>query len=189
MIRLLLLAYPAAWRRRYGAELVQLVADSGLSLRAAIDIVEAGLSERRRGLTQSVTGGNGMLTGPAYRHPTALALVGFVILMPTLVFVVGSLLAYQLGVQALVGTMESANALLNGQRFLDLVLIVSPAIALLLAIVPLVRLDLRASETGREAVLALRLRAGNVAVGLVAMAIGAVLLWHVVFESVMEVGS
>jgi len=189
VIRLLLALYPATWRRRYGEELAQLVDDSGLDFAATLDIVRAGLTERRRGLTQSLTGGTGMLVGPAYRHPGRLAVLALVVLAPTLVFVVGSLLAYQLGVQALVGPMESANALLNGQRFLDLVLVVSPAIALLLAIVPLVRLDLRSSEIGREAVVGLRLRAANVAVGLVALAIGGILLWHIVFESVMELGS
>lgn len=189
MIRILLLAYPAAWRSRYGAELEQLVDDSGLNPAAALDIVRAGLSERRRSMTQSHLGGTGMLIGPAYRHPSRLAILALVVLAPTLVFVVGSLLAYQLGVQALVGPMESANALLNGQRFLDLILVLSPAIALLLALVPLVRLDFRTSNVGREAVLGLRLRAANVALGLAAVAIGGLLLWHIVFESVMELGA
>jgi hypothetical protein len=85
--------------------------------------------------------------------------------------------------------MESANSLLNGQRLLDLVLVVSPAIALLLAIVPLVRLDFRSTELGREAVVGLRLRAANVAVALIALAVGGVLVWHIVFESVMELGA
>ncbi len=189
MIRLLLLAYPAAWRRRYGAELMQLVDDSGMSAAGAFDILRAGLTERRHSLTQSLTGGTGMLIGPAYRHPSRLALVALLVLAPTLVFVVGSLLAYQLGIQARVGPMESANALLNGQRLLDLVLVLSPAVALLLAMIPLVRLDFRTSDVGREAVVGLRLRAANVAVGLVALGIGGLLLWHIVFESVMELGA
>ena len=129
-----------------------------------------------------------MLIGPAYRHPGRLALLALIVLTPTLLFVVGSLLAYQLGVQAFVGPMESANAILNGQRVLDLLLVMSPAIALLLALIPLVRLDFRTSDVGREAVVGLRMRAANVAVGLIALAIGGVLLWHIVFESVMERG-
>ena len=130
-----------------------------------------------------------MLIGPAYRHPSRLAVLALIVLAPTLVFVLGSLLAYQLGIQALVPPMESANAVLNGQRFLDLLLIVSPAIALCLAVVPLVRLDFRSSDVGREAVVGLRLRAGNVVVGLVALAVGGVIVWHIVFESVMELGA
>jgi len=189
MIRLLLLAYPAAWRRRYGAELAQLIDDSGLSATGAVDIIRAGLTERRRSVTRSLTGGTGMLIGPAYRHPSGLALLGLLVLAPTLLFVVGSLLAYQLGIQALVGQMESANAVLNGQRLLDLVIILSPAIALVLAMIPLVRLDFRITEVGREAVVGLHLRAANVAVGLIAIAIGGLLVWHIVFESVMEIGA
>ena len=188
MIRLLLALYPAAWRRRYGDELAQLVDDSGLSAGAVIDIVRAGLVERRQSWKQSLTGGTGMLIGPAHRHPSRLALLAMVVLLPTLTFVVGSILAYQLGFQGLIGPMESASALLNGQRFLDLALVISPAIALLLALVPLVRLDVRSGEFGREAVVGLRLKAANVAVGLVALAVGGLLVWHIVLESVLELG-
>jgi hypothetical protein len=187
MIRLLLLAYPAAWRRRYGPELEQLVDDSGMSAAGALDILRAGLVERRRSLTKTLTGDKNMLIGPAYRHPARLAVLALVVLSPTLGFVVGSLLAYQLGAQAFIGPMEAANAFLNRHRFLDLLLVISPAIALLLAVVPLVRLDFRVGDVGREAVLGLRLRVANVAVGFIALAIGGLLAWHIVFESALEI--
>ena len=48
MTRLLLLAYPRAWRQRYGEELSQLVDDIGLSPRVALDLVAAGMVERIR---------------------------------------------------------------------------------------------------------------------------------------------
>lgn len=187
MIRLLLRAYPAAWRDRYGAELEQLAADSGLSAGTAIDIVRAGLNERQRSVARSL-GGTTMLLGPAYRHPDRLALLSLIVVTPTLLFVVGSLLAFQLGIQALVGPMESAAALLNGVNFLDLLLVIAPALALALAILPLVRLDVRMSEAGREVVVGLRLRAANVLVGLTALAIGLILVWYFLTEAAIEAG-
>jgi len=43
--------------------------------------------------------------------------------------------------------------------------------------------------TGREAHLGIRLRAANVIVGVLAFGIGGLLLWHILFESVMQVGA
>lgn len=188
MIRLLLLAYPAAWRRRYGEELDQLLSDTGLSWASGLDLVRAGFAERSRLFRSTVTGGNVMLIGPAWRHPNALALVALAALTPTFLFVAGSILAYQLGVRALLPPMESVSNVLATARFIDLALVLAPAVALLLALMPLARFELRYGDGGREAVLGVRLRMANVLVGLTALAVGALLLWHILSESAMQVG-
>ena len=46
MKRLLLRLYPAAWRRRYGDELDQLVEDVGLRPSVVLDLARNGLRER-----------------------------------------------------------------------------------------------------------------------------------------------
>lgn len=188
MIRLLLLAYPAAWRRRYGEELGQLISDTGLSWASGLDLIRAGFAERGRSIRSTATGGNVMLIGPAWRHPNALAVVALVILTPTLLFVAGSMLAYQLGLASLLPPMESISNVLATARFIDLALVVAPVVALLLAVMPLVRFELRAGDGGPEAVIGLRLRLANVLVGLTALAIGALLLWHILSESVLHLG-
>lgn len=129
-----------------------------------------------------------MTIGPAWRHPTTVAMIALLIVAPTLMFVVGSMLAYQLGVDALRSPMDAISHWLAGRDLVDLVLVVSPAIALLLAVAPLVRLDLRTDGSGRAAVIDLRLRLANVLVGGTALAVGVMLAWHVVFETVLEVG-
>jgi hypothetical protein len=84
--------------------------------------------------------------------------------------------------------MEAVNAWLNAQpRFLDLLLVIAPAVALLLALVPLLRLELTTGKGG-ELVLGLKLRALNVAVGLIALAVGGLLVAHIVAESVLQAG-
>jgi hypothetical protein len=111
------------------------------------------------------------------------------VMTPVFIVVFGSLLAYQLGVTSLQPSMDALTGWLNSApRSVDMVLIVSPAIAFCLAAAPLLRFDVTIGSSGREARLGVRLRAANVVVGLVALAIGALLVWHIVFESVMQVG-
>jgi hypothetical protein len=188
--RWLLRIYPRAWRDRYGEELDQLVADTGgLRLGTGMDLINGGLRERGRAIRNALSGGGGMTIGPAYRHPTGLALLALVVLAPVLVFVLGSILTYQLGFGALQPPLDSINQwLTSAPRLVDLMLVISPAIALCLAAAPLLRFEVTSSESGREAHLGVRLRAANVVVCVLALGIGVLLAWHIVFESVMEAG-
>ena len=188
MIGLLLRLYPGCWRERYGDELKSLVSDTGLGPAAVLDITRAAARERQRSAGLALAGGVTMTVGPAWRHPTGWAVVGFALMAPTLIFAVGSLLAYQVGIGAFTTAMDAANAWLNAQpRLIDLLLVLAPAIALLLALVPLLRLDL-SSGNGGEVLLGVRLRRLNVLVGLIALAVGGLLVWHIVWESVLQVG-
>ncbi len=189
MIRLLLRLYPGDWRARYGDELRDLVAETGLGSRTALDIVRAAAHERQRQIALALTGGATVTIGPAWRHPSGWALTGVALMAPTALFVLGSLLAYQLGIGAANLAMESANSWLAAQpRIVDLALVLAPLLALLVAVVPLVRLEVRQGEGGREATIAIRLKLLNLAVGIVALAVGALLVWHIVVESVLQVG-
>lgn len=189
MIRLLMRIYPPAWRKRYGDELTQLIADNGLSWSTGLDLIRGGLKERGRVVGSTLIGGPGMVIGPAWRHPTGLAVAATVVMAPTLVFVVGSVVVYELGMSALQAQMEVVNQWLSSSRILDLLLVLAPAVALVLAVAPLVRVQFCNGESGREAVLGVRLRMLNLAVSMVALGIGAVLVWHIVVESVMQAGA
>lgn len=189
MIRLLLRLYPSAWRARYGNELTDLVAETGLGPRSAIDITRAAARERGRELDAALTGGATMTLGPAWRHPTGWALAAAVLLAPTAVFALGSLLAFQFGFAALSGAMGSASDWLSAQpRIVDLLLVLAPLAAALVAVVPLIRFELRVIDGGREIGLGLRLKWLNLAIGAVGLGIGALVVWHIVIESVLELG-
>ena len=131
-----------------------------------------------------------MTVGPAWRHPTGWAAFATLVLAPTAIFVFGSLLAYQLGVSAFASAMESASTWLQAQpRFVDLVLVVAPLAAALLALVPLLRVELRTVDGGgRELGVSLRLRWINLLVAALGVAVGGLLVWHIVWESVLQVG-
>ena len=129
-----------------------------------------------------------MTIGPAWRHPTGWAIVAFAVMVPTLVLVIGSLLAYQLGIGIFTNAMDSATAWLNAQpRLVDLVLIVAPALALLIALLPILKVNVSSGDGG-EVQVGVRLRWFNLLVGLIALAIGGLLVWHIVWESVLQVG-
>jgi len=191
MKRLLLRLYPARWRERYGDELLALVDEAGFGPRAALDMARGGMRERVHALRRAIVqGGAEMVIGPAWRHPTGWALVAALVLAPTLLLVGMSYLTYELGLSGLAAMMEPVNDAINRVRPLDLLLVAAPLIALLVALVPLLRLELRrGAEVGTtEAVVGLRLRAANLLVGLAALAVGGLLLGHIVVESVLQIG-
>jgi hypothetical protein len=190
VIGLLLRLYPGRWRERYGDELKDLVTETGLGAAAAADIARAAARERQRSAELALAGGVTMTIGPAWRHPTGWAAFATVVLAPTAIFVFGSLLVYQLGLSAFDSAMESASSWLQAQpRFVDLLLVLAPLAAACVALVPLVRVELRTVESGRrELGMTLRLRWINLLVAAIGLAVGALLVWHIVWESVLQVG-
>jgi hypothetical protein len=189
MTRFITRLYPRAWRERYGAELSELIDETGMTPRVAIDVVRGAAREWTSQARLGLAGGGSMVIGPAWRNPGMWAVSALVVLAPTAIFVLLSILAYQLGATELVGLMEPVNRWLNGMRVLDLLVVASPVVALLLAVAPLVRIELKTSDSGREAVLGLRLKLANVLIGLLALLIGGLLVGHIVLESVLEAGA
>ena len=180
-MRWLLRLYPRAWRERYGKELADLVDETGLSPTGAVDVTRGAINEWAIVARDALDGGQTMTLGPAYRHPRSWAIIAFALLAPTLLVITLSALHS--------GLLDPVNPWLNGQRLLDLVLVALPVIALLVAAAPLVRVELRSAADGREAVLGVRLKALNVLVGLLALSIGGLLIGHIVFESVLQLGA
>jgi len=189
MIRFLLRLFPTAWRDRYGEELVALVDDTGLDAGTVADVARAGVNERARSARAAIAGGGTMTIGPAWRHPTLWAAVGLLVLVPTMTFVLLSMLTYQLGLSGLAATMEPVNRWLDSQRLADLVLVAAPGIAFIVAAAPLVRLTLATADGEPSATLGLRLRAINLVVASLALAVGALLVGHIVWEAVLQQGA
>jgi hypothetical protein len=130
-----------------------------------------------------------MAIQPAWRHPTAFAVAGALLLLPTFCLVVGSLLGYELGLTGLLGIVAPIQATAASIRAVDLFLVAAPALALAAAIAPLVRLGWERRDGTLQAVLAVRALALNLAIALVAVAVGSLLAWHIVVESLLEAGA
>jgi hypothetical protein len=189
MTRILLRSYPPAWRVRYGEELADLIAQSPLTPRVAADVVAAGLRQRAHAAQLGLHGGHVMTIGPAWRHPTAFAVIGALLLLPTFLFVGASLLGYQLGVDAMRDLVESVTGAMERWRIVDLLLVAAPPVAFIAAIAPLLRFGVERRDGGLEGVVAVRGRVLNAIVGLVALLLAGMLVWHIVVESVLQTGA
>ena len=189
MTRLLLRCYPPAWRARYGAELADLISELPMTPAIALDVATSGLRQRRHAAALAINGGLLMTIGPAWRHPTAFAVIGAVLLLPTFAFVCASLLAYELGVDSVRGVIEPVASAMARWRFVDLLLVAAPPLAFLAALAPLVRMGVERRDGGMEAVIAVRARLLNVVVGATALLLAGLLIWHIVVESVLQAGA
>ncbi|HEY8135258.1 MAG TPA: hypothetical protein VIF08_04395 [Candidatus Limnocylindrales bacterium] len=189
MTRLITRLYPRAWRDRYGAELSDLIDETGMTPRVAIDVARGAAREWTNQARLGLAGGGSVVIGPAWRHPQMWAAMALIILAPTAAFVLLSILAYQLGATWLITFMEPVTRWMQTVRIIDLMLVVSPVIALLIAAAPLVRVELHREATGREAVVGVRLKAANVLIGLLALFIAVLLVGHILAESVLRVGA
>jgi hypothetical protein len=189
MTRLITSLYPRKWRERYGEELSELIDETGLSPRVAVDVARGAAREWTSQARLAVAGGGSMVIGPAWRHPQMWALAAFVVLAPTALFVALSILAYQLGATWLIDFMEPVTRWMQSVHIVDLILVVAPGVALVIAAAPLLRLEFRKQESGGTAVIELRMKLLNVTIGLLALFIGVLLVGHILAESVLQVGS
>jgi hypothetical protein len=187
--RLLLRCYPAAWRTRYGAELLDLLSDVPLTPSVVLDVARSGLALRGLAARTALQGDTVMTFRPAWRHPTAFAVFGAVLILPTFFFVASSLLAYELDMSGVREFVAPIQAAMTSVRAVDLLLVLAPALATAAAIVPLIRLGWERRDGTLQAVLTVRALTLNLVVGLLAISLGGVLVWHILVESVMQAGA
>jgi hypothetical protein len=100
-----------------------------------------------------------------------------------------SLLGHELGMSAVARAVDPFIAGIDRYRALDLALVVAPAAALILALLPLldVRLE-RAPDGGASVAVRMRAIGMNLVVAAFALGVGLLLVGHIVTESVLEAG-
>ncbi|MEA2651477.1 MAG: hypothetical protein QOI85_1198 [Chloroflexota bacterium] len=180
--RLVLRAYPHAWRDRYGAEVRDLIEDTDAGIGDVVDLA-AGAAR------QHITGGAPMRFEPARRHPLAFAMVAFVVMAPTLVFLTLSLIGHELGISAVASVVDPIIVSVTKPRVVDLALVGAPLVALALAVLPLVDLRVESGDEGPTLTLRIRALAANVIVAAISLLLGALLVGHIVAESVLGTGA
>jgi hypothetical protein len=188
MIRRLLRLYPRQWRDRYGDELEELVESVGLSPSTAFDLVANAISERLRPAARRTAGGPSMTPDRPGWGTTALAIVGFIVLLPTLLFISFSVLIYNVGVP--VHRIRSIIEVAISIAPIDIGFAVLPFVALAVAAAPLLRLSLsrdrqRGEIVARVALRPLRARIPNVIVAALATAAITVLVIYQVTERIL----
>lgn len=187
MARASLRLYPSAWRARYGDELAALVEESEPRGMDLLDLALVGIGLRVSSLRTS-DGGFSMIIGPAHRHPTAFAVGAMALMLPTVAFVALSLLGHELGLTGIAERVDPVISFVTAPRFVDLALVMAPAISLLLAVAPLLELGLRGAPGQRVVTVGLQLRGGNLVVAALAVTVGALLVGHMLAEMVVQAG-
>ena len=174
--------YPRAWRARYEDELRDLVEDADVGVGSAMDLVAAAAREH-------VSGGTPMRFEPAHRHPSAFAIGALAIMAPTLILVVLSIIGHELGVSAVAKIVDPALVTITTPRIVDVGLVIAPAVAAVLALLPLLDVRLERGDEGQLVALRIRALPLNLVVGAVALLLGAILVVHIVAESVLHAGA
>ena len=187
--RLLLLSFSRAWRDRYGDELLELLAESGLTPRTMLDLMAAGLRQRAHAFRKAINGGMGMTLEPAWRHPTAFAVAGALLLLPTFLFVTASLLSYEFRFEAVRLVAAPVMDEIARWRFVDLLLVGAPPVAAVAALAPLFRLGVERRDGAVQAVITVRALALNAGVALMAVLLAGVLVWYALVESLTRAGA
>lgn len=183
MIRWLLRLYPRRWRERYGDEVEEVVESMGLSPAVALDLVANAIGERTRSARRRTAGGPMMTTDRPGWGSTALAVVGFLALIPTLLFMSFSVLLYNLDVP--VETVRPVIEIAVSIVPVNVGFAVLPFVALAIAAAPLVRVSLGRDVERHEIVARVALRplwpllANLVVAGLALAAILVILIYQV----------
>jgi hypothetical protein len=148
IIRIMLGLYPRAWLARYGDEFRQLIEDTPATPAAALDIARHGLVLRARGAESTAVNllsGGGMIMRS---QPQRFALLGAAILLPTAALVGLALLKYVIGIAAPFDAIEPSMTPLVTHPLGETYLTMAPYLALVFAVLPVVRGTVR-WESGR----------------------------------------
>ena len=185
--------YPSAWRRRYGAELSDLLDEMPSSAATTLDLLRGAVTQHFHALVDRVAprlvsaGGPSMPTHPLQRHPTASALVAALIAAPTAIFVTVSFLAYQLELPGMQTWLQPfMDGLQQAPRIVDLFLLAAPFIAFVLAALPLIGFRLERVDGELRMTVSLRARSLNLIVIGLCVVFGGFLVSHLIVEFLFE---
>lgn len=185
--------YPSAWRRRYGAELADLLEEMPATPATTADLLRGAVTLHMRALLDRVAprmvpaGGPPMPTHPLQRHPTATALIAALIMAPTVIFVALSFLAYQLELPGMQAWLQPfMDGLAKAPRIVDVFLLGAPFLAFLVAAVPLIGLRMERVDGELRITLALQARTVNLVVLAVCVIVGGFLASHMLVEFLFD---
>jgi len=174
--------YPRAWRSRYAGELRDLIDEADAGVREVFDLAAGAIH-------QHTIGGAPVRFEPAYNHPSAFAVLALAITAPTMAFVALSILGHELGASAVAAFVDPIIEAVTAPRIVDLALVAAPAVAFVLAFLPLIDARVEHAEGARMVALRVRALPANLAVAALAVLLGAALMAHVIAESMLSVGA
>jgi hypothetical protein len=144
LARLLVRAYPPAWRRRYGLEYTDLLEDLPATPSAVFDAVRTGLVLRARSLSSTAltSGGPAVTIDFGGWHARTFALLAIIVALPTTILLALSALAYNIGVPGMAAAIEPIQQQLTQSKIIGLGLMAAPLVAFVIAVIPVLRFSI-----------------------------------------------
>ena len=142
--RLLLRTYPPSWRRRYGPEYAALLEDLAPKPSTITDTVRTGIALSANAVSSSVltTGGPEVTIDFGGWHARAFAMLAILVALPTTIVLALSGLAYNLNITAIANAIDPLVRSLSTSRLMGLALMAAPVLALVIAVLPVLRFSI-----------------------------------------------
>lgn len=182
-LRAVIRLYPSRWRRRYESEMLALLEESNPRPGDFVDLLAWSVRARLAGRPSHVVGGALAVLERSSAHASRLAVVGMLVLLPTLLLVVLSVLKYVLGIAAPFDAVEPAVTPLVTHPVGETAVTLAPYVALLLAVIPTVRLDARWRNSRLSGSIAFSAPAASILVAAASATVAAVMIVYWVAEN------
>jgi hypothetical protein len=145
LARLLMRAYPPAWRRRYGSEYAALLEEVPPTPSTIADALREGVALSAKAVSGSLLTSGGPVVTIDFGgwHARAFALLAIVVALPTTIVLALSGLAYNLNVPGLAAAIDPFVRSLSVSKLMGLALMSAPVLAFAIAVLPVLRFSIR----------------------------------------------
>jgi hypothetical protein len=180
---LLIRLYPRRWRERYEGEMLALLEASDPRPADVVDLVAWSVRAWIGSRPSELVGGTLAVLDRSSAYAGRLALVGLLVLLPTMTLILLSILKYMLGIPGPFDAMEPAVTPFVTNPLGETVVTLAPYVALLLALVPTVRVDVRWRESRLAGSIAFSAPAASVLLAGASTAVAGVMILYWVAEN------
>lgn len=175
--------YPRRWRQRYESEVLALLAASEPRPGDLVDLIVCGFRAWTPGRPSLLVGGALSVLYRSSAHASRLALIGLLVLLPTLTLIVLSILKYILGIPGPFDAVEPTVTPFVTHPVGETAVTLAPYVALLLALIPTVRVQVRWHASRLAGSIAFSAPAANVLVAAASTAVAVFMVLYWVAEN------
>lgn len=144
LARLLLRAYPPAWRRRYGPEYSALLEDLRPTASTITDALRTGIALSTKAVSSSLltSGGPAVTIDFGGWHSRTFAVLAILVALPTTIVLALSGLAYNLNMTGVANAIDPFVRSLSTSKLIGLGLMAAPVLAFVIAVLPVLRFSI-----------------------------------------------